>query len=109
MNLINKFILWIWLLGISLLIPISLPAGGIQKAIIETRKVSIDSPLITFKQFNLLSTITKNPYILTTVKTGTPIKVLKVWQSPETGTWLLVNVFTQSSCQIFSKRGWVNI
>tara|TARA_Y100001968_G_scaffold222494_1_gene205237 strand:- start:1741 stop:2076 length:336 start_codon:yes stop_codon:yes gene_type:complete len=109
MGLINTFILWSWLLGISLLVPTALPAGGAQKSIIETRENSIRSPLIAFKEFNLLSTINDKSTILTRVESGTPVDVLKVWQSPESGTWLLVYVLSQSSHQIFSKRGWVSI
>ena len=38
MNLISTFIIWIWLLGISLVVPTSLPAGGSQKFIIYNRE-----------------------------------------------------------------------
>tara|TARA_B100000700_G_scaffold313990_1_gene399908 strand:- start:1276 stop:1614 length:339 start_codon:yes stop_codon:yes gene_type:complete len=109
MNLINTLILWIWVLGISLLIPISLPAGGVQKAIIEERKNKISSPLIALKEFNLLATINDNTSILSRVKSGTPVKVVQVWESPKSETWLLVNVMTSSSHQLFLKRGWVNL
>ena len=109
MNLINTFILWIWVLGISLLIPTSLPAGGVQKIIIEKRENSIKSPLISFRQFNLLSSITDNSSVLTRVKAGTPVQILKVWENNDNQTWLLVNVLSQSSFNLSYKRGWVNI
>ena len=109
MNLIKTLIIWSWLLGISLLIPTSLPAGGVQKTIIEQIENNYKSPLIAFKEFNLLSTITDNATVLTKVKSGTPVEVLKVWNNSETGTWLLINVLSQSSYQFFYKRGWVNI
>ena len=109
MNLINTFILWVWVLGISLLIPTSLPAGGVQQIFIEKRENSMRSPLIAFKQFNLLSTVTDNSSILTNVKAGTPVQVLRVWESNESGTWLLVNVLCHSSLYQCQKRGWVKI
>ena len=109
MNIINTFILWAWVLGISLLVPTSLPAGGAQKSIIEKRENSIRSPLIALKEFNLLSSITDNPKILTSVQAGTPVKIIKVWTSSDGRTWLLVNVLSHSSYQLFVKRGWVNL
>ena len=109
MNFLNTLILWIWLLGISLLIPTTLPAGGAQKSIIQRRENTIRSPLIAFQDFNLLSTINGNRAVLDNVQVGTPVHVLKVWESPRSGTWLLVNVLSQSSYQLFQKRGWVNI
>ena len=109
MNLINTLILWIWVLGISLLIPTSLPAGGMQRTSIEKVENSSNSPLIALKGFNLLSTINKNPTILARVKAGTPVKVLKVWKTNEGSTWLLVNALSGSFYSLSYKRGWVNI
>ncbi len=109
MNLFNNAILWIWLLSVSLLIPITLPVGGIQKTIIEQREDSNLSPIIASSEFNLLSSITGSPLVLTRVKAGTPVNVLKKWNSSESGKWLLVTVLTCSSSQIFRKRGWVRI
>ena len=108
MNLINTFIIWIWLLGISLVIPITLPAGGAQKSIVEQREISIRSPLIALKEFNLLSAADENSSVLISVNAGTPLKVMKVWDSPESGQWLLVSVLSQTYYQLFDKRGWVN-
>lgn len=109
MNLFNNTILWIWLLSVSLLIPITLPVGGLRQTIIEEREGGNSSPIIALNEFNLLSTITENPLVLTRVEAGTPVNVLKEWHSSETGQWLLVNVLTESSYQIFHKRGWVKI
>ena len=109
MNLISTFIIWIWLLGISLVVPTSLPAGGSQKSVIQHRENNIGSPLIAFKDFNLLSSASNNSSVLTRVQAGTPVDVLKVWDSSNSGKWLLVNVISHNFYQLFSKRGWVNI
>ena len=109
MNLISTFIIWTWLLGISLVVPTSLPAGGSQKSIIQHRENNIGSPLIPLKDFNLLASASINSSILSRVKAGTPVDVLKVWDSNQTGKWLLVNFLSQNSYQLFYKRGWVNI
>ena len=112
MNLFSTLLVWTWLLGIALVVPATLPAGGgqkSQKSIIHHKKYNTSSPIIAFKEFNLLSSASINSSILTRVKEGTPLKVLKAWDSPDSGKWLLVDVLTHQFNQIFSKRGWVRI
>ena len=109
MNFISTFIVWTWLLGIALVVPTTLPAGGAQKSIIQYRKNNIGSPIIALKDFNLLSSASKDSSILTHVKAGTPVKVLKIWHSSDSGKWLLVNILIQDFNQVFYKRGWVEI
>ena len=109
MNIISTFIVWTWLLGIALVVPTTLPAGGAQESIIQNRKNNVGSPIIALKDFNLLSSASKNSSILTRVKAGTPVKILKIWDSSDRGKWLLVNILIQEFNQLFYKRGWVNI
>ena len=109
MNIISTFIVWTWLLGIALVVPTTLPAGGAQESIIQNRKNNVGSPIIALKDFNLLSSASKNSSILTRVKAGTPVKILKIWDSSDRGKWLLVNISIQDFNQLFYKRGWVNI
>ena len=109
MNFISSFIVWTWLLGISFVVPTTLPAGGAQKATIQYRENNIGSPLIALKEFNLLTSASTNSSILTKVKAGTPVKVLKAWDSTANQKWLLVSVLNQNFYQLFCKRGWVNI
>ena len=109
MNLISTFIIWTWLLGIALVIPTTLPAGGAQESIIQHRKNNMGSPIIALKDFNLLSSAHKNSSVVTSVKAGTPVKILKIWDSTNYGKWLLVNIPIQNFNQLFYKRGWVNI
>ena len=109
MNIISTFIVWTWLLGIALVVPTTLPAGGAQESIIQNRKNNVGSPIIALKDFNLLSSASKNSSILTRVKIGTPVKILKIWDSSDREKWLLVNISIQDFNQLFYKRGWVNI
>ena len=109
MNLISTFIVWSWLLCIGLVAPTTLPAGGAQQSIIQYRRNNIGSPIIALKDFNLLSSASNNSSIVTRVKLGTPVNVVKVWDSNETGKWLLVNVLCQNFYQLFYRKGWVNI
>ena len=109
MNLIGTFIVWTWLLGIALVVPTTLPAGGAQKSNIQHRENNNRTPIIALKEFNLLSAASSNSTILTRVKAGTPVNVMKVWDSTDSGKWLLVNVLSQDFYQFFYKKGWVNI
>ena len=109
MNFISTFIIWTWLLAISLIVPTSLPAGGSQKSIIQNRENNLESPLIALQNFNLLSSASNKSSILTIVEVGTPVQVLKVWDDNDNGKWLLVNVLSNNFDQLFYKRGWVNI
>ena len=109
MNIISTFIVWTWLLGIALVVPTTLPAGGAQESIIQNRKNNVGSPIIALKDFNLLSSASEKSSILTRVKAGTPVKILKTWDSSDREKWLLVNISIQDFNQLFNKRGWVNI
>ena len=109
MNLISTFIVWTWLLGIALVVPTTLPAGGAQESLIQQRKNNVGSPIIALKDFNLLSSASSHSSILTRVKAGTPVRVLKVWDNTDSEEWLLVNILINDSNQFFYKRGWVNI
>ena len=109
MNLISTFITWSWLLGIGLIAPTTLPAGGAQKSTVQHRINNIGSPIIALKEFNLLSSASNNSFILTKVKQGTPVNVMRVWYSNDSSKWLLVTVLCQNFYQSFYKRGWVKI
>ncbi len=97
------------LLCIGLVAPTALPAGGAQESIIEHRKNNIKSPIIAFREFNLLSSALDTSSILTRVKPGTPVNVLRVWDDCDNGKWLLVDVLCQNFYQLFYKRGWINL
>ena len=109
MNFISTFIVWSWLLCIGLVAPTTLPAGGAQESIIQHRRNNFGSPIIALNDFNLLSSASNNSSILVTVKPGTPVNVLQVWDGNDSGKWLLVSVLCQRFYQLFYRRGWVNI
>ncbi len=109
MNLISTFLVWSWLLSIALVAPTALPAGGAQESIVQHRRSNIGSPIIALKEFNLLSSASRKSSVLTRIKPGTPVNVMKVWDNNKNGQWLLVNVLCQDFHQLFYRRGWVNI
>ena len=109
MNLISTFIVWTWLLCIGLVAPTTLPAGGAQQSIIQHRRNNIGSPIIALKEFDLLTSASNYSSTLTSVAAGTPVNIIKVWESKENGNWLLVGVLCQNFDQLFYRRGWVEI
>ena len=109
MNLINTFIVWSCLLCFGLIAPTTLPAGGAQESMIQRRRNNIGSPIIAMKKFNLLSAASNESAVITRVKPGTPVNVIKAWDGDDNAKWLLVNVLYQKFDQLFYKRGWVKI
>ena len=109
MNLISTFIVWTWLLCIGLVAPTTLPAGGAQKSIIQHRRNNIGSPIIALKDFDLLTSASNYSSILTSVSAGSPVKIIKIWESNDNKNWLLVSVLCQNFDQLFYRRGWVDI
>ena len=109
MNIVSTFIVWSWLLCIGLVAPTTLPAGGAQESIIQHRKNNNGSPIIALKEFNLLSSASHDSFVLNSVKPGTPVNIIKAWDSRDNGKWLLVNILYQNFDQLFYRRGWVNI
>ena len=109
MNLISTFIVWTWLLCIGLVAPTTLPAGGAQKSIIQHRRNNIGSPIIALKDFDLLTSASNYSSILTSVSTGTPVNVIKIWENNENENWLLVSVLCKNFDQLFYRRGWVEV
>ena len=67
-----------------------------------------NSRFIIYKEFEKLN-LKKYYSILTKIKPGTPVNVMKVWDSDDSVKWLLVNVLCQNSYQFFYRRGWVEI
>ena len=109
MNFISTFIVWTWLLCIGLVAPATLPAGGAQESIIQHRRDNMGSPIIALKDFNLLTSASSNSSTSTRVAAGTPVQVIKVWESNESKNWLLVSVLCHNCDQLFYRRGWVEI
>ena len=109
MNLISTFIVWTWLLCIGLVAPTTLPAGGAQESIIQHRRNNIGSPIIALKEFDLLTSASNYSSTLTSVAAGTPVNIIKVWESNERRSWLLVGVLCQNFDQLFYRKGWVEI
>ncbi len=103
---------WSWLLGVALIAPVSLPAGGYSKDM-TTRFIlrnysapSFAGPscILRASPFNIAPTLRE-------VEIGTPLRVLRRWQSSEGEDWLQIQIVSSETFGLdrLISRGWVNI
>ena len=107
------FLRWSWLLGVALIAPIALPAGGAIDAIRSPevrRRSELPSP---FAGANcvLRSSPFKDAPSLKQLNNGTPLNVLRRWDGFGGETWLHVQ---SANSDAFGKldgprRGWINV
>ena len=93
---------WSWLLGVALMAPAALPAGGADARQPQVRRRSGDGPLYTATDVPLqLSPLAVAPR-LRTVPVGTPVRQLRRWSAEDGGDWLQVQPLTGDG-----RRGWL--
>ena len=101
---------WGWLLGVALMAPVALPAGGAQRRLLPVRRQEGKSPLLSGEHCVLRSSPMVEAPVLDRVELGTPLQLLRQWRSDDGRDWIQVQVMlgrgTPASVQ--SLRGWVN-
>ncbi len=102
---------WSWLLGVALLAPVALPAGGGELKSPEIRRRELFDPLVVNNTCSLrVSPILVAPE-LCNLDIGTPIRILRIWQSADGTDWLYVQIASidTSGLPSVAKRGWINV
>ena len=95
---------WSWLLGVSLMAPAALPAGGADRRQPQPRRRAVSGPLHTATDQPLrLSPLTVAPR-LSTLKAGSSLRLLRRWSNADGQDWLYVQ--TLSGAQ---RRGWLRV
>ena len=100
---------WSCLLGLALLAPAALPAGGGERYLPVIRKREAGDPLIAKDGCS----ICVSPFVvapaLRELKEGTPLKVLRSWQDEDGFFWLYVQVLSEKAdfLNTSSSRGWL--
>ncbi len=104
------FLRWTWLLGISLLVPVTLPAGGAERYKPLIRQRISAEPFLAKSTCELRSSPFSMAPTLRELSLGTPFKVLHSWQGDDGSYWLYVQIFDGDSQHLInsSKRGWLN-
>ena len=93
---------WSWLLGVALMAPAALPAGGGDCRQPQVRRRSGRGPLHTASDQALrISPIAVAPR-LRTLKAGTSLRLLRRWSTADGQDWLQVQTLDRDR-----RRGWL--
>lgn len=98
--------LWRWaaLLGLALVAPAGLPAGGADRRSPEVRRrASAREPVLTASAFQLRCAPQHQAPALLGVGSDSPLRVLRSWWEPNGQRWLLV----EGAGPEGSRRGWL--
>jgi hypothetical protein len=91
---------WAWLLGLALMAPIALPAGGAERDQPGVRRRRSGEPLLSTRPQTLqTSPHHQAPLLRVSVETGFPLEILQTWQGSSGERWCRVQV---KGC-----RGWL--
>lgn len=102
---------WSCLLGIALIAPAALPAGGAERRKPQVRRRENSGPMLAGLGCDLkASPLTVAP-TLRTVQSGTPMKIIRHWKCVEGKDWLQVEITCGDGGAFVDvvKRGWVNV
>lgn len=96
---------WSWLLGLALIIPADLPAGGAQRRQPQVRRRNGSGPVHTCAETTLqLSPMSVAPP-LRPLAAGTSLRLLRRWTSVDGQDWFQVQSLSGGEPQ----RGWVRV
>ena len=107
-----RFLLrWGCVLGVALVAPVALPAGGAyERAEYHIRRCGNSGPILAGKSCLLRVSPFLNAPSLRRIELGTPLRMLSSWESPKGKQWLRVQIVSRD---IFGKanrlKGWVNV
>ena len=107
--MINNYIKNICLIFFALVGPISLPAGGIQRSIIELNDRSNEIIINSNKYIYFYPE--KNSKKLSLISKGTSASILRYWIDSDDKRWIRVefskSIFNNNLCQPL--KGWMKI
>ena len=102
--MIGPLLRWSWLLGVALMAPADLPAGGAERRQPQLRRRVGSGPLHTASETALqLSPMTVAPR-LRSLEAGTSFRLLRRWTTDDGHDWLQVQTLSGES-----QRGWIRV
>ncbi|MEB3308310.1 MAG: SH3 domain-containing protein [Cyanobacteriota bacterium] len=91
---------WAALLGLALLAPVGLPAGGAERRPMELRRrENSRDPLIPEAPMQLQTAPDRQAPVLRAVKAGQPLRLLHRWLASDGRSWYRV--------ELDGQRGWL--
>jgi hypothetical protein len=90
---------WAALLGLALISPVGLPAGGADRRPHEVRRRSAGDPLLSTRAVALRAAPEQRAPSLQQLGPGEPLRVLRSWRASSGQRWLQV--------QAADRRGWL--
>lgn len=101
---------WGWLLGVALLGPATLPAGGAERRLPQIRRQDGEGPLLSGSDCLLQAGPGLAAPALRRLEIGTPLQLLRHWRSADGRDWMHVQV---ASAPAFPggtdrQRGWIH-
>jgi len=101
---------WGWLLGVALLAPAALPAGGAERRSPQIRRQDGKGPLLSGCDCLLQSGPGFAAPTLRRLEIGTPLQLLRHWRSADGHVWMQVQVASHSAFPggTDRQRGWIH-
>ena len=102
---------WTWVLGLALMAPVALPAGGADPRHPDPRRRGHNGPLLSGRRDQLKSSPAAQAPSLLNLGRDTPMKVLRHWHGPDGRRWTYVQVLSGYGLGVgqVHKRGWINV
>jgi len=106
----SSLLRWGWLLGVALLGPASLPAGGAERRLPQIRRQNGEGPLLSGSDCLLQAGPGLAAPALRRLEIGTPLQLLRHWRSADGRDWIQVQVASHPAFPGGSdrQRGWIH-
>ncbi len=100
-----------WLIFVAIFIPVDLPAGGVSFCKDQIPQSKSDGIFFAGYSCNLHSTPSLRDPLISTITVGTPLKIIRSWESPFSNKWLQIEILGLQLTNEPGKarKGWVNV
>ena len=109
--MIKNLIKNICLIGFALIGPITLPAGGIQRNLVEFKVLNASKEIILNTNLSLYTFPSNNSKKLMVLNSGSSLSILRKWLVNEKDIWLRVELVTNKLIDSPNRitRGWIEM